>query len=94
MVLQNNKQVSYSLGTHKGQAVIFIRFEYDRALIEETKKIDWRLQHAQLAADFPQGQNICQNFTGCYLSQFEAQLCHAPARSRDRPQTYTRALGA
>lgn len=39
MVLQNNKQVSYSLGTHKGQAVIYIRFEYDRALIEETKKL-------------------------------------------------------
>jgi len=39
MVLQNNKQVSYSLGTYKGQSVIFIRFEYDRALIEETKKL-------------------------------------------------------
>lgn len=39
MVLQNNEQVSYSLGTHKGQAVIFIRFAYDRVLIEETKKL-------------------------------------------------------
>ena len=39
MVLQNNKQVSNSLGTQKGQAVIYIRFEYDRVLIEETKKL-------------------------------------------------------
>lgn len=37
MALQNNKQVSYSLGTHKGQAVIYIRLEYDQALIEETR---------------------------------------------------------
>jgi hypothetical protein len=39
MALQNNKQVSYDYGTHKGQAVIYLRFEYDRTLIEETKKL-------------------------------------------------------
>ena len=39
MVLEINKQVSNSLGTQKGQAVIYILFEYDRTLIEETKKL-------------------------------------------------------
>jgi integrase len=39
MALQNNEQVSYDYGTHMGQAVIYLRFEYDRRLIEETKKL-------------------------------------------------------
>ncbi len=33
-----NKSVSCRLGTHKGQAVIFIQFPYDKDFIEEIKK--------------------------------------------------------
>ncbi len=33
-----NKSVSYRLGTYKGKAVIYIRFPYDKELIEEIKK--------------------------------------------------------
>lgn len=39
MALQDHKQVSYALGNHGGRPVIYIRFKYDRMLIEETKKL-------------------------------------------------------
>jgi site-specific recombinase XerD len=34
-----NEKISYELGEHKGKAVIFIRFDYDRELIKEVKKL-------------------------------------------------------
>jgi site-specific recombinase XerD len=39
MALQDYKRASYDLGIHRGQSVIFIRFKYDRMLIEEIQKL-------------------------------------------------------
>ena len=44
----NNNTVKYELATHRGKDIIFIRFEYDAALIERVKKlvgVQWSQSH-------------------------------------------------
>jgi integrase/recombinase XerD len=37
--VSNNSTIKYELGSHKGKEVIFIRFDYDAALIARVKKL-------------------------------------------------------
>ncbi len=57
----SNKTVKYELATHKGKEVIFIRFDYDAALIARVKKlvgVQWsQSQKAWYGLDTPQYRN-------------------------------------
>jgi integrase len=84
MVLEKNKQVSNSLVTQKGQSVIYIRFEYHRALIEETKKLTgarWISNLKRLACK-PQDR------------VFEGQYPNSPYSTRSLQQIFRRAKTA